>query len=155
MNIWIDGDACPKQVKQILFRAASKRQVPLFFVANHSVATPPSVFIKKVIVDSGFDKADQYIVDHIQKSDLAITNDTLLAELILEKQAFALSSRGLLYTNDNIKQIVMMRNINESLRGSGLIQGGPSQLQQKEIVLFSNHLDRLITKFHQSPLSIK
>lgn len=149
MNIWIDGDACPKQVKQILFKAANRRQVPLVFVANHLVAIPPSTFIKKVIVDSGFDKADQYIVEHIKKWDLAITNDTLLAELILEKQAFALSSRGLLYTNDNIKQIVTMRNINESLRGSGLIQGGPSQLQQKEIVLFSNHLDRLITKFHR------
>lgn len=149
MNIWIDGDACPKQVKQILFRAAIKRQVPLFIVANHVVNTPPSSFIKRVVVEAGFDKADKYIVDHVEKCDLAITSDILLAELILEKEALALSPRGLLYTENNIKQMVTSRNINESLRSSGLIQGGPCALQQKEIVSFSNHLDRIITRFHQ------
>ena len=149
MNIWIDGDACPKQVKQILFRAATKRKVPLLIVANHLVNVPASPFIKRILVESGFDKADQYILEHIKKHDLAITGDTLLAELILEKEAFALNSRVLLYTQDNIKQIVTMRNINESLRSSGMVQGGPSQLQQKDIVSFSNHLDRIITKFHQ------
>lgn len=148
MNIWIDGDACPKQVKQILFRAAAKRKVPLLIVANHFVNIPPSPFIKRVMVESGFDKADKYILDHVQKLDLVITNDTLLAELLLEKEALVLSSRGLLYTDNNIKQIVATRNINESLRGSGLIHGGPNQLQQKEIVHFSNHLDRIITRFH-------
>lgn len=147
MNIWIDGDACPKQVKEILFRAASKRKVPLFIVANHLVNIPPSPFIKRVLVDSGFDKADTYILQNIKKFDLVITSDILLAELVLEKQAFALSSRGVLYTDNNIKHIVAMRNINESLRNSGLIQGGMSELKQKEIVLFSNHLDALITRY--------
>ena len=117
-------------------------------IANHFVTIPPSPFIKRIVVESGFDKADQYILEHIKKCDLAITGDTLLAELILEKEAFALNSRGLLYTQDNIKQIVTMRNINESLRGSGMVQGGPAQLQQKDIVSFSNHLDRIITRFH-------
>ena len=148
MNIWIDGDACPKQVKQILFRTATKRNVPLLIVANHVVNIPPSSFIKRVVVESGFDKADQYILDHIEKYDLVITGDILLAELVLAKEALALSARGLLYTEDNIKQIVAMRNVNESLRSSGLIQGGLNQLQQKEIVLFSNHLDRIITRFN-------
>jgi uncharacterized protein YaiI (UPF0178 family) len=148
MNIWIDGDACPKQVKQILFKAAAKRKVPLWIVANHIVNIPSSPFIKRIVVDSGFDKADQYILGHLEKHDLVITGDILLAELVLAKAAFALSPRGLLYIADNIKQIVAMRNINESLRSSGLIQGGPSQLQQKEIVLFANHLDRIITRFH-------
>ncbi len=150
MNIWIDGDACPKQVKQILFRAASKRQVPLFIVANHMINIPPSPFIKRVVVEAGFDKADKYIVDHIEKWDLVITGDILLAELILEKQGLALSPRGLLYTENNIKQMVTSRNINESLRSSGLIQGGPCALQQKDIVSFSNHLDKMITRFHRS-----
>ena len=150
MNIWIDGDACPKQVKQILFKAAIKRKVPLLIVANHIMNIPPSPFIKRIVVESGFDKADQYILAHLEQYDLVITGDILLAELVLEKRAFALSSRGLLYTEDNIKQIVVMRNINESLRSTGLIQGGPSQLQQKEIVLFSNHLDKILTKFHRS-----
>lgn len=146
MNIWIDGDACPKQVKQILFRAAIKRKVPLLMVANHVASIPPSPFIKRVVVESGFDRADSYILEHIKKCDLVITSDILLAELVLEKEALALSPRGMLYTESNIKQMVSMRNINESLRSSGLIQGGPNQLHQKEILLFSNHLDKIITR---------
>lgn len=149
MNIWVDGDACPKQVKQILFRAAVKRKVPLLIVANHLVTIPSSPFIKRIIVEAGFDKADNYILEHVQKSDLVITSDTLLAELILEKEAMALSPRGLLYKETNIKQIVAMRNMNESLRGNGLLQGGLNQLHQKEIVIFSNYLDKIITKFHR------
>ena len=148
MNIWIDGDACPKQVKQILFRAAIKRQIPIRIVANHVAQIPSSSFIQRIVVESGFDKADKYIVDHVNKSDLVITGDILLAELILEKEGFVLSPRGQLYTENNIKQIVAMRNINESLRSNGLIHGGPPQLQQKEIMLFSNHLDKMITQFH-------
>lgn len=150
MNIWIDGDACPKQVKQILFRAATKRQVPLWIVANHLVNIPPSLFIKRVLVESGFDSADKYIVEQVKKGDLVVTSDILLAELILEKRASALSPRGVLYSDQNIKQMVSTRNINESLRSSGFIQGGPSQLHQKEIVLFSNYLDKLITKSHKN-----
>jgi uncharacterized protein len=149
MNIWIDGDSCPRQVKQILFRAAEKRKVAVLIVANHVAIIPSSRFIKRVLVESGFDKADTYIIDHLIKHDLVITGDILLAEVVLEKEASALSSRGLLYTRDNIKQMVATRNINESLRSSGLIQGGHSQLQQKEIVLFANHLDRIITQFHR------
>lgn len=148
MNIWIDGDACPKQVKQILFRAAIKRQIPIRIVANYVAQIPSSSFIQRIVVESGFDKADKYIVDHVNKSDLVITGDILLAELILEKEGFVLSPRGQLYTENNIKQIVAMRNINESLRSNGLIHGGPPQLQQKEIMLFSNHLDKIITQFH-------
>lgn len=146
MNLWIDGDACPKQVKQILFRAASKRKVSLWIVANHFVNIPPSPFIKRVIVESGFDGADKYIVDRVVKNDLVITSDILLAELVLEKGGCALSPRGLLYSDNNIKQMVAMRNMNESLRGAGLIQGGLNPLHQKEILLFSNHLDTLITR---------
>ena len=96
MNLWIDGDACPKQVKQILFRAATKRKVSLWIVANHFVNIPPSPFIKRVLVESGFDGAVKYIVDRIVKNDLEITSDILLAELVLEKGACALSPRGLL-----------------------------------------------------------
>lgn len=147
MNIWVDGDACPKQVKQILFRAAIQRKIPLLIVANQVLQIPPSPFIKRVVVESGFDKADQYIVEKINPSDLLITSDTLLAELVIQKKAYALNPRGLLYTESNIKSIVSMRNINETLRGSGMIQGGPPQLQNKEIVLFSNHLDKILTRF--------
>ena len=148
MNIWIDGDACPKQVKQILFRAAIKRKITSYLVANHFVDMPASIYIERIIVESGFDRADQYILEHIQRDDLVITGDIPLAEYVLEKGAFALSPRGFIYTSNNIKQVVAMRNMNESLRSSGLIQGGPKPLQQKEILLFSNHLDKLLTQYH-------
>lgn len=148
MHIWIDGDACPKQAKQILFRAASKRNVPLWIVANHLVSIPPSPFIQRILVESGLDSADKYILDHIKKNDVVITSDILLAELVIKKEAHALNPRGLLYSENNIKQVVAIRNINESLRSSGLIHGGINQLQQKEMILFANHLDKLITRLH-------
>ena len=149
MKIWIDGDACPKLVKDILFRAAAKRKVPLVIVANHIATIPASPFIKRVVVESGFDAADRYIVNHVEKDDLVITSDIILADLVIEKHALALNPRGTLYSKNNIKPILTMRNVNESLRSSGLIKDGPSQLSAKEITLFSNHLDRLITQFHR------
>ncbi len=150
MNIWIDGDACPKPIKQILFRQANKRSVPLILVANHLVTIPASLFIKRVLVQAGFDAADHYIANHLEPHDLVITSDILLAEIIIEKKAMALSSRGLLYSDKNIKQMVTMRNLYESLRSSGMIHGGPSQLSPKDIQLFSNQLDKIITKYHSA-----
>lgn len=149
MNIWIDGDACPQKIKLILFRAAQKRKLSLWIVANHFANIPPSSYIKRVVVEPGFDSADRYIISQLQKRDLVITSDILLAELVLEKESFALSPRGVLFSQNNIKQMVAMRNMHESLRSSGLIQGGPAPLQPKDIVLFSNHLDKIITKWHQ------
>jgi uncharacterized protein YaiI (UPF0178 family) len=145
MKIWIDGDACPKAIKQIIFKAAVKRRVEVIMVANHLPIVPPSPFIKRIKVDSGFDKADQYIVDNIQAGDLAITADIILADLIISKHAHALNPRGTLYDINNMKQILCMRNINESLRESGMIRGGNDALGAKEIQAFSNNLDRLIT----------
>lgn len=145
MKIWIDGDACPKAIKQILFRAAVKRQVMVIIVANHLATVPPSPFIKRVHVESGFDKADNYIVLHLEPCDLVITADIILADEVIAKEALALSPRGMLYTPNNIKQILTMRHMNESLRESGLIRGGLEALNSKEIQNFSNHLDRIIT----------
>ncbi|PJD96869.1 MAG: DUF188 domain-containing protein [Legionella sp.] len=147
MNIWIDGDSCPKPIKQILFRAAMARKVPLLIVANHLVVIPSSPFVKRVLVESGFDVADNYIVAHLQPQDLVITGDIILADYVIDKQGMALSPRGVLYTPDNVKQMVTMRNLNESLRSSGLVKGGPSQFTAKDIQLFSNHLDKMITKY--------
>lgn len=146
MKIWIDGDACPKAIKQILFRAAMKRSVPLCIVANHTTNIPPSLFIKRILVEAGFDAADKYIVAHLEKNDLVITADTILADLVIDKEAIALNPRGTLYSANNIKQVVTMRNLNEILRGSGLIRGGLSQLSAKEVQSFSNHLDKIITQ---------
>jgi|SRR5580704_13601904 uncharacterized protein YaiI (UPF0178 family) len=144
MNIWIDGDACPKAIKHILFRAAAKRRVMVIIVANHLATIPPSPFIKRVQVESGFDKADKYIVSHIEAGDLVITADIILADEVITKDALALSPRGMLYTSNNMKQILTMRHLNESLRESGLIRGGLETLNSKEIQNFSNHLDRII-----------
>ncbi len=149
MNIWIDGDACPNAIKQILFRAAKTRQIPLVMVANHISTIPPSPYIKRVVVESGFDAADNYIVNHIEKYDLVITSDIILADLIVTKHAFALNPRGVLYTQNNIKQILTIRNLNESLRSSGLLQSGSNGLSAKDIQLFSNHLDKIITQYHR------
>lgn len=145
MNIWIDGDACPKAIKHILFRAAVKRQVMVIIVANHLATVPPSSFIKRVQVESGFDKADKYIMLHVESGDLVITADIILADEVITKKALALNPRGTLYTPNNIKQILTLRHMNESLRESGLIRGGLEALNAKEIQQFSNHLDRIIT----------
>lgn len=144
MKIWIDGDGCPKAIKQILFRAAVKRQVMVMIVANHFALIPPSPFIKRVKVELGFDKADQYIVAHVKPRDLVVTADIILADEVITKEALALSPRGMLYSPNNIKQILAMRNLNESLRDTGVLQGGLEALSPKEIQKFSNHLDRII-----------
>lgn len=145
MQIWIDGDACPKAIKQILFRAAMKRCVQLTIVANHLVVTPTSPFIRRVQVESGFDKADKYIASLIAPGDLVITADIILADEVVSKKGLALNPRGSLYTTNNIKQVLTQRHINESLRESGLIRSNIDSLNAKEIQNFSNHLDRLIT----------
>jgi uncharacterized protein YaiI (UPF0178 family) len=143
MKIWIDGDACPKAIKQILFRAANKRNILVMIVANHLVPIPPSLYIKRVQVESGFDKADNYIIDNLEPKDLVITADIIMANQVVIKNAYALSPRGMLYSSDNIKQILAMRNLNESLRECGLIKGRMEALSPKEIQNFSNHLDRI------------
>ena len=144
MKIWIDGDACPKAIKQILFRAAVKRQVMVIIVANHLAVVPPSPFIKRVQVESGFDKADKYITSHIAARDLVITADIIVADEVITKEAIALNPRGMLYTPNNMKQILAMRHLNESLRENRLIRGGVDTLNAKEIQSFSNHLDKII-----------
>ena len=113
MKIWIDGDACPKAIKQILFRAAVKRQVMVMIVANHLATIPPSPFIRRVLVESGFDKADQFILQEIQPQDMVITADIILADAVITKGAMALNPRGTLYNVNNIKPILTMRLINE------------------------------------------
>lgn len=145
MKIWIDGDACPKAIKQIIFRAAIKRQVTVMIVANHLVTTPLSPFIKRVQVEQGFDKADHYIVSNLVPKDLVITADIILADEAISQGAQALSPRGMLFIPDNIKQILTMRHINESLRESGLIRSLTDPLSAREIQTFSNHLDKIIT----------
>lgn len=146
MKIWIDGDACPKRIKEILFRAAKTRQVMVIMIANHLATIPPSPFIKRIQVDAGFDKADNYIVTHLIAGDLIITADLLLARDAIEKGALVLNPRGMIYSANNIKPLVTLRHFNEALRESGQLRGGLESLSAKEIQQFSNHLDRLIAQ---------
>jgi uncharacterized protein YaiI (UPF0178 family) len=144
LQIWIDADACPNVIKDILFRAAERRQLPLILVANRLIATPPSQFIKAVRVAGGFDVADSYIVQQCQANDLVITADIPLAAEVVAKRAYALNPRGELYTQENIKEHLAMRDFMTELRDTGQTSGGPSAFGQRDRQAFANTLDRFL-----------
>ena len=143
-TIWVDADACPNAIKDILFRAAERRQLPLVLVANRSTAAPPSPFIKSVQVARGFDAADNYIIQHCQANDLVITADIPLAAEAVARHAFALNPRGELYTEENIKEHLALRDFMTGLRDAGQVSGGPSAFSQRDKQAFANALDRLL-----------
>jgi uncharacterized protein YaiI (UPF0178 family) len=144
MHIWVDADACPKVVKDILFRAADRTQTPLTLIANQPMPTPPSNVIKTVQVPAGFDVADDEIVKRVSKGDLVITSDIPLASDVIEKGAAALSPRGELFTTENIKSRLSVRDFMDSFRASGINTGGPPALSQADRQNFANHLDRYL-----------
>ncbi|HEV2111817.1 MAG TPA: YaiI/YqxD family protein [Gammaproteobacteria bacterium] len=146
MRIWVDADACPKVIKEILFRAAKRAQVQVTLVANQSLRTPASQHIKSLQVSSGFDVADNEIVKQVVVGDLVITADIPLAAQVVEKGAHALNPRGELYTPDNIKARLNLRDFMATLRDSGVNTGGPAPLSQGDRQAFANHLDRLLAK---------
>lgn len=145
ITIWIDGDACPNVIKDILFRAAERRHLPLVLVANRFITTPPSQFIKAVQVGGGFDVADNYIVQQCQPNDLVITADIPLAAEVVAKQAFGLNPRGELYTKENVKEHLSMRDFMTEMRDTGQMSGGgPSAFGQRDTQAFANALDRYL-----------
>jgi uncharacterized protein YaiI (UPF0178 family) len=146
MKIWIDADACPVAIKEILFRAAERTGIHLTLVANQRIAVPRSRLIKSIQVASGYDAADNEIVKNSSPGDLVITSDIPLAAEVIEKQAIALSPRGELYTADNIKNRLTMRDFMDSLRSSGIDTGGPPPLNQGDRKTFADQLDKLLSK---------
>lgn len=146
MKIWVDADACPVVIKEILFRAAQRTKITTTLVANQFLRTPPSAYIKTVQVPSGFDGADNRIVLELEKGDLVITADIPLAAQAIEKGGHALNPRGELYTNANIKERLTMRNLMEELRGNGVDISGPSAFDQRDRQAFAAALDRFIAK---------
>ncbi|MCP5443495.1 MAG: YaiI/YqxD family protein [Chromatiaceae bacterium] len=146
MRIWVDADACPNVIKEILFRAAHRRQVLLTLVANQSLNIPRSRYITSIRVATGFDVADNHIVKHIQPGDLAVTADIPLAALVVEKKGFALNPRGEFYSDENIRQCLALRNFMDELRCSGEQIGGPARLNQGDRHAFANELDRFLTR---------
>jgi len=146
MNIWVDADACPGVIKDILFRAAERTGVQLTLVANHSIPIPRSRHIKFLQVTHGFDVADNEIVNRLGAGDLVITGDIPLAADVIDKGGYALNPRGELYTSDNIKARLTMRDFMDTLRASGIDTGGPSALSQSDRQSFANHLDKILTR---------
>jgi hypothetical protein len=146
MHIWVDADACPVVIKEILYRVAERTKLPLTLVANQWLKTPPYPSIRAIQVPKGFDVADYYIVDQAVAGDLVITADIPLAAGAIEKGALALNPRGELYTKENIKQTLDMRNFMETLRNSGVETGGPPAFNQADRQNFANQLDRLLAK---------
>ncbi len=146
MHIWVDADACPSVIKDILYRAAERVELPLTLVANQPLQTPASRFIKSIQVSSGFDVADDYIVQQVESGDLVITADIPLAAEVIEKSGHALNPRGEFYTPENIRQRLAMRDFMETMRGSGVHTGGPAALNQKDRMNFANQLDSFLAK---------
>lgn len=146
MKIWVDADACPVVIKEILYRAAERTGLRLTLVANQHMQVPRSRHINAIQVASGFDVADSEIVKRLAAGDLVITSDIPLAAEVIEKGGRALSPRGELYTANNIRARLNMRDFMESLRSSGIDTGGPPALSQSDRKSFADHLDKLLSK---------
>ena len=146
MKIWVDADACPVVIKEILFRAAIRTKITTTLVANQFLRTPASPYIKTMQVPSGFDVADNRIVLELEAGDLVITADIPLAAQVVEKGGLAINPRGELYTEANIKERLSMRNLMEELRSNGVEISGPSSFNQGDRQAFAATLDRLIAK---------
>lgn len=147
MQIWVDADACPNVIKEILFRAAERMQIRTTLVANQPLRTPPSLYIKSVQVPAGFDVADNRIVQDLVAGDLVITADIPLAAEVIAKQGHALNPRGQFYTPENIRERLRIRNAMEEMRNSGVMTGGPAALNQSDRQAFANQLDRFLTRY--------
>ncbi|HFI1943450.1 TPA: YaiI/YqxD family protein [Yersinia enterocolitica] len=142
MQIWVDADACPNVIKEVLFRAADRTGMMVTLVANQPLKTPPSKFIRTLQVASGFDVADNEIVQRVEKNDLVITADIPLAAEMIEKGGIALNPRGERYTPDTIRERLNMRDFMDTMRASGIQTGGPNTLNQRDRQQFANELDK-------------
>ncbi|PAV27135.1 hypothetical protein C8D92_101242 [Tamilnaduibacter salinus] len=146
MPIWVDADACPGPIRDILCRAATRRGVETTFVANQPIPVPPSRWITTRQVPQGFDKADDDIVDRMNHGDLVVTQDIPLASEAIEKGAFVLNPRGEAFTRENIRQRLAMRDMMEELRGAGQVTGGPPPFSQTDRKAFADQLDRWLQR---------
>lgn len=146
MTIWVDADACPRILKEVLYRAATRVQTPLVLVAHQALQVPPSPWIRRVQVEMGFDAADRYIIEQAQRGDLIITNDIPLAAEAIPKGADVINSRGEILDKENIRERLRVRNLMEEIRASGQITGGPAPLDNSDKTRFANALDRWLAR---------
>lgn len=145
MKIWIDADACPRVIKEILFKASERLKMPVSLVANKTLAKHNSALVESIVVDDGPDVADDYIVEHAAPEDLVVTADIPLAARIVARGGIALDPRGELYTEENVGEILAMRNLMMELREGGLVQGGPPAFSLTDKQRFASSLDRILT----------
>ena len=150
MNIWVDADACPGVIKDILYRAAERLKLSTTLVANQMLRTPPSPWIRAVQVPGGFDVADREIVERVAAGDLVITADIPLAAAVLEKGGHVLDPRGERYTADNIRERLSLRSFMEDMRASGVQTGGPAPFSQADARAFANRLDGLLAQLQRA-----
>lgn len=147
VSIWVDADACPKVIREILFRAAQRTEVSLTLVANHALPIPKSPFIRCLQVEQGFDVADNYITQQAKENDLVITSDIPLAAEVIEKGVHVITSRGERYTKNNVRQRLNMRDFMDTMRSSGEMTGGPPALGQRDKQAFANALDQYLAQY--------
>jgi uncharacterized protein YaiI (UPF0178 family) len=150
VKIWVDADACPVVVKEMLFKAAERTATELTLVANQAMHRPQSRYINTVQVSQGFDVADDEIVKRLTAGDLVITSDIPLAAEVIEKGGHALSPRGEMHTTENIRARLNMRDFLDTMRASGVDTGGPAAFSQRDRQSFANNLDRFLTKYANS-----
>ncbi len=146
VSIWVDADACPRVIRDILFRAATRREVPLTLVANHALPVPPSPLITCLQVAQGFDVADNLIAQRVQAGDLVITSDIPLAAEVIDKGALVITPRGERYTRENVRQRLNMRDFMETMRSSMEVGGGPPALGPRDKQAFANALDSYLAR---------
>ncbi|MGI9327465.1 MAG: YaiI/YqxD family protein [Pseudomonadales bacterium] len=146
MQVWVDADACPVPIKEVLFRAAQRLKLVTTLVANQYLRTPNSPYIKAIQVPGGFDVADDYIEEQVAAGDLVITQDIPLAAKVVEQGAIALSPRGVLFDTESVRGHLARRNFMEEMRGAGMVSGGPDPLNNQDITQFANQLDRLLAR---------
>lgn len=146
MNLWIDADACPRIIKEIVFRASERLEVPVCLVANKSMSKAHSRLVTSVLVGAEPDAADDYIAENAAPEDLVVTADIPLAARVVAKGGVALDPRGELYTEDNVGDRLSLRDLMQELRGAGLVQGGPAQFSLTDRQRFASSLDRMLTR---------
>ncbi len=146
MRIWVDADACPAVVKEMLYRVADRLRIHVVLVANRALRAPPSAWIRSIQVARGFDVADDHIASVVVPGDLVVTADIPLAAAVVERGAYALDPRGELYSRDNIGELLDLRNFTQSLRDSGVETGGPAAFSQADRKAFANQLDRFLAR---------
>jgi uncharacterized protein YaiI (UPF0178 family) len=146
MQIWIDADSCPRVIKEIVFRASVRLKVPVCLVGNMDLSKSHSSLVTSVLVDGGFDAADNYIAMHVTSEDLVITADIPLASRVVASGGVALDPRGELYTEENVGERLSMRNLMQELRSEGSVRGGPAQLGLPDRQRFASALDRMLTR---------